>query len=105
MPHGALAANGVDLPWLMYRDAQGMACAPEIAKPGPARWICLSHDFWAVRDYMRCGRMGWRDWLQPLHKVRYAVEFDPRDPGVFFWLLWQFLRQVLVGLKSRFRAL
>ncbi len=102
--HGALFANGVDLPWLMYCDALGLPCTRLSVAPSRQTWISLTHDYWAVRDYMRCNELSISDWMRSLMSVRYIVEFDPKDLNVFAWFVKQTTGHILAGLQKRLRG-
>jgi D-aspartate ligase len=100
LAHGALFANGVDVPWLMYCDALGLPCDRQSVIPGRQRWISLTHDFWAANDYMRCNELTIVDWLKSLMNVRYIVELDPHDLSVFWWFLKQKVGLIIARLKK-----
>jgi D-aspartate ligase len=101
LSHGASQLVGIDLPWLMYRDALGLPPEPVHLRPSSGHWLTLTYDLWAARDYHRAGELGVLAWLRSLMQVRLVVEFDPRDPGPFLYLLrtgsgalWRSLRRL-----------
>jgi predicted ATP-grasp superfamily ATP-dependent carboligase len=105
LPHAALLARGIDLPLLMYLDAQGLPPGAALRpRAGKGRWIALSHDLWALREYRKCGEIGLARWLRSLLPVRHVVELDPRDPGPFLWFCRSLARLVLARLWKRQRG-
>lgn len=90
--HGIFQLAGIDLPWLMYRDAQGLAsgaCGPTQPR---GHWMALDYDIAALREYRRAGELSYGDWIRSLLKVRHIVEFDPRDLGPFIHVIKNKLR-------------
>ncbi len=102
--HGAGRLVGIDLSWLMYRDALGLPQEPAQAQHSDGHWLTLSYDIWAMRDYRRTGELGIADWLRSLLKVRQIVELDPRDPGPFGYFLWSLVRAGFTALQRRLRS-
>ena len=102
--HSTFLLAGIDLPWLMYRDAQGLSLPPPVLARPHGYWLTLSHDIWAAREYVRAREMGPGAWLRSLLRVRIIVEFDPRDPGPSLYFLRTTLRGVWRGLSRRLRA-
>jgi predicted ATP-grasp superfamily ATP-dependent carboligase len=82
----AIALGGVNLPWLMYRDALGESVVPEVAMPTGGQWTTLSHDIWALRGYQKAGELTFARWLWSYRNVRQVLELDWRDPGPTFAL-------------------
>ena len=90
--HQVFQLAGIDLPWLMYRDAQGLECEP-CGPPRPCgHWMAFNYDVAAARAYRRAGELTFTQWLRSLLKVRMIVELDPRDPGPFIHVLRKNLR-------------
>ena len=90
---GALA--GIDLPWIMYRDALGMPFEQPGSNIGTGRWVALTQDIGAMRQYRKAGELGFPGWLGSLFRARYIVEFDPLDLGPFLYFLKSHLRRLL----------
>jgi predicted ATP-grasp superfamily ATP-dependent carboligase len=105
LAHGASELAGIDLPWLMYRDALGLEPAPSDSSHSSGHWLALTYDLWAARDYRKAGELSVMAWLRSLLRVRVVVELDPRDPGPFLHLLGNLLRTGGDALWRRFRGL
>lgn len=91
----AVTLGGVNLPWLMYRDALGEAPAPEVAAYEGRLWSTLSHDIWAAADYRRAGELSIAGWLWSYRHVKQVLELDWRDPGPGVVFANQVTRQLL----------
>jgi len=105
LSHGASQLVGIDLPWIMYRDALGLSPGPVHARRSSGHWLTLTYDLWAARDYFKAGELGMLAWLRSLLQVRVVVEFDPRDPGPCLHLLGNLLRTGRDGLWRSLRRL
>lgn len=105
LAHGVSQFAGIDLPWLMYRDALGLEPAPGDLSRSSGHWLALTYDLWAARDYRRAGELSVLAWLRSLLRVRVVVEFDPRDPGPFLHLLGSLLRTGRDALWRKLRRL
>jgi predicted ATP-grasp superfamily ATP-dependent carboligase len=105
LAHGASQLAGIDLPWLMYRDALGQEPARSDPSQSTGHWLALTYDLWAARDYRRAGELSLLSWLRSLLRVRVVVEFDPRDPGPFLHLLGSLLRTGSEALWRKLRRL
>lgn len=103
--HGVSQLVGIDLPWIMYRDALGLPSEPAHVRPSSGHWLTLTYDLWAARDYRKAGELGTLAWLRSLLQVRLVVEFDPRDPGPFLHLLGNLLRTGRDALWRNLRRL
>lgn len=104
LSHGAGLLVGIDLPWLMYRDALGHRQEPFQARRSNGHWLTLTHDIWAMRDYRKAGEIGWAEWLRSLLKVRLVVEFDARDLGPFGYFLRGLVRSGYSAIRRRWRG-
>lgn len=102
--HGASQLVGIDLPWLMYRDALGLPHEPVPERVAAGYWLALTYDLWALQDYRRAGELTLRDWLRSLLQVRQVVEFDPRDPGPFGYFLRDLLLAGIGAVRKRARS-
>jgi predicted ATP-grasp superfamily ATP-dependent carboligase len=105
LSHGAGQLVGIDLPWLMYRDALGLPPEPIHARRSSGHWLTLTYDLWAARDYRKAGELGRLAWLRSLLRVRHIVELDLRDPGPFLHLLGNLLQTGLDALRRNVRRL
>jgi D-aspartate ligase len=90
---GTLA--GIDLAWIMYRDALGMPLKHQGSDIGAGRWVALTQDISAMRQYRKAGQMGMLEWLGSLLRARYIVEFDPLDLGPFLYFVKSHIRRLL----------
>jgi predicted ATP-grasp superfamily ATP-dependent carboligase len=77
----AIGVAGMNLPFLMYRDALGDSPLPATVTGYGRLWTTLSHDIWAMRGYQRAGELSFAQWLWSYREVKQVLEFDWRDPG------------------------
>jgi len=77
----AIGLAGVNLPLLMYHDAQGDSPSSATPTHFGRLWTTLSHDMWAMRGYQRAGELSFSQWLWSYRKVKQVLELDWRDPG------------------------
>lgn len=74
--------SGVNLPWLAYRDACGLAPQPLPQRRTGVWYLSGKNDLRAVRGYVREGLLSWGGYLRSLMKrpMVYQV-LSLRDPG------------------------
>ena len=98
--HQSLLLAGVDLPWLMYLDANASYGGGTVLKlPAKGRWITLSYDVGAFLGYRATGVLSSARWMRSLLSVRTMVEFDARDLGPFLACLIRLTTLALKGFR------
>jgi D-aspartate ligase len=96
--HGSFALVGVDLPYLMYADATGVAYAPPPPKPHEGKaWIKLSDDLLAGRDYWRTGELSLRRWIGSYNEIGVVAEAARDDLRPLFRLLVPTAKRMLTS--------
>jgi len=85
----------IDLAWIMYRDALGIPVEQPRNTIATGRWVALTQDIGAMRQYRKAGELGLLGWLGSLLRARYIVEFDPMDLGPFLYFIKSQLKRLL----------
>lgn len=67
---------GVNLAMQQYKDALGLPTEFLTPHGRPQRWLWLSHDLMALRDYRRAGELTYWRWFKSLFTERGPVEFQ-----------------------------
>jgi predicted ATP-grasp superfamily ATP-dependent carboligase len=103
--HVMFQACGVDVPYLMYREAQGSTSDPLQPKRSKCRWAAVSVDLWSFRQSSKCGEVGFWEWVRSYRGVDVVLEFDPRDLGPFAYVLRQLAGFAIAGIRARINRL
>tara|TARA_B110000902_G_scaffold256681_1_gene323817 strand:+ start:50 stop:1246 length:1197 start_codon:yes stop_codon:yes gene_type:complete len=99
--HSALQMGGIDLPWLMYQDSNGVSFErPSITRP-KGKWAALSDDIDAFRDYYKVGELGLLQWLASYAQIKMIAEWAADDLRPFGYFLRQAFARLLKKSKCR----
>lgn len=95
LAHGIFQAVGIDLPWLMYIDAQGLPTPRGTQPRARVRWSALGHDIGSYRQNSQAGRLSFARWLRSYAGRTWICELDPRDPRPFVFFVAQLIRRAV----------
>ena len=103
-PQSAGLLADIDMPFMAYLDARGIAPMAPAARASRRRWIALKGDFDACRGYRDVGELSMRDWLATLRRVRVCAEFAWHDPWPFLHMLGGMIWRGVRGNGERVTA-
>lgn len=103
---------GVDLPWISYRDAIGLAVDPRLEFDEGWLWVDWQRDLRAFIDYRRKSQLTFRQWRRSLRGPKMYAIYSRDDwmPGVSFTfglagkLGSRILRPLIGGASGKERA-
>ncbi len=88
-------ANGVNIPWIAWRDAMGQKVTPVISNGGKKAWMHVLNDRLAADYYIGKGKLTRRKWLWSLRKVRSFDIWAWQDPGPLFNAIKRKIKRLL----------
>ena len=98
--HNVFHACGVDLPYVMYRDALGHRDAISPVRTAGQKWVALSLDMPAAWAYWKAGELTLSGWLRSLAGTKACAEFAIDDWGP----VWFYFRRLLAKARDRLRG-